>query len=398
MRPSLRLLSALAFASLAAAPLNAVAQAPTPAPASAEAYRQDALALPALIEAKYAYLERLPDGRFPMSSELTAQAEAVHDAASLLRYAESALTVLADHHAITGSSFSDSWAVVPSYADLWIEPGGRNWVITDVRDGSPAAEAGVRSGDRLLAIDDQAVDDAVALFWSKVGLAPQGERAAFAARVLAAGRRDRPRNLMIESADGVQRRLALPNLYTTQRDHPPVRSRHVGDALETRIDDALGDQATIAAFDDAMATARPGQTIILDLSETPSGGNTVVARAIMGWFVDTPAAYQIHSLPAEARETGIERRWIEQVLPRPGKHHDGPVIVRVGRWTGSMGEGLAIGLHAQGARVVGRPMAGLLGAIYDLRLPNSGLVIKIPVERLYAVDGTPREQFRPQED
>ncbi|HAC00436.1 MAG TPA: peptidase S41, partial [Brevundimonas sp.] len=88
----------------------------------------------------------------------------------------------------------------------------------------------------------------------------------------------------------------------------------------------------------------------------------------------------------------------EQVLPRPGKHHDGPVVVRVGRWTGSMGEGLAIGLHAQGARVVGRPMAGLLGAIYDLRLPNSGLVIKIPVERLYAVDGTPREQFRPRED
>ncbi len=398
MRPSLRLLSALAFASLAAAPLTAVAQAPTPAPASAEAYREDTLALPALIEAKYAYLERLPDGRFPMSSELTAQAEAVHDAASLLRYAESALTVLADHHAITGSSFSDSWAVVPSYADLWIEQGGRNWVITDVRDGSPAAEAGVRSGDRLLAIDDQAVDDAVALFWSKVGLAPQGERAAFAARVLAAGRRDRPRNLMIESADGVQRRLALPNLYTTQRDHPPVRSRHVGDALEIRIDDALGDQATIAAFDAAMMTARPGQTVVLDLTETPSGGNTVVARAIMGWFVDTPSAYQIHSLPAEARETGIERRWIEQVLPRPGKHHDGPVVVRVGRWTGSMGEGLAIGLHAQGARVVGRPMAGLLGAIYDLRLPNSGLVIKIPVERLYAVDGTPREQFRPRED
>lgn len=398
MRPSLRLLSALAFASFAAAPLTALAQVQASAPVSAEAYRQDALALSALIEAKYAYLERLPDGRFPMSSELTAQAEAVHDAASLLRYAEHALTVLADHHAITGSSFPDSWAVVPSYADLWIDPVGRNWVITDVRYGSPAAEAGVRSGDRLLAIDDQSVDDAVALFWSKVGLAPQGERAAFAARVLAAGRRDRPRNLMIESADGVQRRLTLPNLYTTQRDRTPVRSRQAGDALEIRINDALGDQATIAAFDDAMATARPGQTIILDLTETPSGGNTVVARAIMGWFVDTPAAYQIHSLPAEARETGIERRWIEQVLPRPGKHHDGPVVVRVGRWTGSMGEGLAIGLDAQGAHVVGRPMAGLLGAIYDLRLPNSGLVVKVPVERLYAVDGTPREQFRPRND
>jgi carboxyl-terminal processing protease len=60
-----------------------------------------------------------------------------------------------------------------------------------------------------------------------------------------------------------------------------------------------------------------------------------------------------------------------------------------------MGEGLAVGMEALGADVVGDQMAGLLGAIYDHRLPNSGLVIKLPTERLYAVDGTPRETFRP---
>jgi carboxyl-terminal processing protease len=40
-------------------------------------------------------------------------------------------------------------------------------------------------------------------------------------------------------------------------------------------------------------------------------------------------------------------------------------------------------------------MAGLLGAIYDHRLEHSGLVIKLPTERLMHVDGTPREQFVP---
>lgn len=139
-----------------------------------------------------------------------------------------------------------------------------------------------------------------------------------------------------------------------------------------------------------MAGASDGQRIVLDLTDTASGGNTVVARAIMGWFVDAPTAYQIHNLPAEARETGVPRQWIEQVLPRPGKRHRGPVEVRVGRWTGSMGEGLAVGMDAIGAEVVGGPMAGLLGAIYDHRLEQSGLVIKLPTERLYAVDGTPR--------
>ncbi len=391
----MRTFHALLAAPFAALTLAAAATAQTTSAPTAEDYRQDALALPSLIEEQYAYVERLPGGVFPNTDALKAEAEAVHDQAGLLRYAEHALIALADHHAITGSSFSDSWAVTPSYSDLWIEPQGQAWLITAVRANSPAEIAGVQPGDRLTAAGDQTTAQAVVAFWREIGMSAEGDRAGYAARVLAAGRRDRPRDLTITAADGTTRRLSLPSLYTLRRDRPAVESRLDDGALIVRINDALGDRATITAFDAALATATEGQTIVIDLTETPSGGNTVVARAIMGWFVDAPAAYQIHSLPAEARETGIERRWIEQVLPRPGKRHHGPVEVRVGRWTGSMGEGLAIGLHAQGARVVGQPMAGLLGAIYDLRLPRTGLVVKIPVERLYAVDGTPREQFRP---
>ncbi len=144
-----------------------------------------------------------------------------------------------------------------------------------------------------------------------------------------------------------------------------------------------------------MAKAKPAQRVILDLTDTPSGGNTTVARAILGWFVTKPRFYQVHRLPAEERATGIPRQWVEQVLPRAGKLHRGPVTVRVGRWTGSMGEGLAIGFAALGARVEGERMAGLLGAIYDHRLERSGQILKLPTERLSAVDGTPRERFVP---
>ncbi|WEK59347.1 MAG: S41 family peptidase [Candidatus Brevundimonas phytovorans] len=393
----MRISHTLFAAPLAVLIVAAAAAAQTP-DHTADNYRNDALSLPALVAEQYAYVERLPGGAFPETDILRAEAEAVHDQAGLLRYAEHALTALADHHAITGSSFADSWAVTPSYSDLWIEPRDGVWIITAVRAGSPAQAAAVQPGDRLTAVGDQTTRDAVTAFWRDIGLPPEGDRAGYAARVLAAGRRDRPRDLTITDADGTARRLNLPSLYKAPRDQAPVESRLERDALVIRVNDSLGDQAAIAAFDAAMATASDDQLVVIDLSETPSGGNTIVARGIMGWFVDAPAAYQIHVLPAEARATGIERRWVEQVLPRAGKRHHGPVEVRVGRWTGSMGEGLAIGLHAQGARVVGQPMAGLLGAIYDLRLPRTGLVIKLPVERLYAVDGTPREQFRPDPD
>ena len=393
MRVLLTLLFFLAFAAL---PARAQTRSAEPPP---EAYRADALAIEALVNAQYAYLDRFPGGIMPMSPALRAEAGAVNDRRSLLRYAERAVAALADHHAITGGSFSDSWGLVPSFSDLWIEPEGEDWRITAVRDNSPAAAAGIQPGDSLVTVGTMPTDAAVATFWAELGLDPTGDRAGYAARVLAAGRRDRPRDLTIRDPAGAERRLTLPNLYAGgPGDRPPVTTREVDGVLIIRFNDSLGDRDTVAAFDAVMAGAIQGQRVQLDLTDTASGGNTVVARAIMGWFVDAPTAYQIHNLPAEERETGVPRQWIEQVLPRPGKRHHGSVTVRVGRWTGSMGEGLAVGMEALGAEVTGGPMAGLLGAIYDHRLPNSGLVIKLPTERLYAVDGTPREAFRPRAD
>jgi hypothetical protein len=375
--------------------LPVAAQSPGAEP-SAEAFRADARSIEGLINSQYAYLDRFPDGAVPISPTLRAEAEAVSDRRALLRYAERAVAALADPHAITGSAFRDSWALVPSFSDLWIEPEGEAWRITAVRDRSPAAAAGIEPGDSLVAVGEVPTGAAVTAFWADLGLEPTGQRAGYAVRVIAAGRRDRPRDLTVRDRSGVERRLTLPTLYEAgPGDRPPVSAHEADDTLVIRFNDSLGDSETVTAFDAIMATAQPGQPVVLDLTDTASGGNTVVARAVMGWFVDTPTAYQIHNRPAEARETGIPRQWIEQVLPRPGKRHRGRVTVRVGRWTGSMGEGLAIGLDALGAEVTGDPMAGLLGAIEDHRLTHSGLVVKLPTERLSTVAGTPREAFRP---
>ncbi len=361
---------------------------------TAEDFKADALSIDRLIEDNYAYLDRFPSGTAPSSPRLRAEAEAVHDSRSLTRYAERRLAAMADPHAITSRSFNDSWALVPSYSDLWIEQDADGYRVTAVRPDTPAATAGVAVGDRLLEVDHAPTAEAVAAFWRDLGVEVPPDGAGYAARQLAAGRRDRPRVLTIRKASGEVRTVSLPSLYATPRqDRPPVAVERGGKALTIRFNDSLGDDATIAAFDQAMAQARPGETVILDLTDTPSGGNTVVARAVMGWFVSSARPYQVHRLIAEERQSGVPRQWIEEVLPRAGHHHSGPMKVRVGRWTGSMGEGLAIGLDALGAKVSGCPMAGLLGAVYDYRLDHSGLVLKLPTERLSSVGGVRREDF-----
>lgn len=359
-------------------------------------YGAAARSLDETIAAKYAYSEKLPEGLLPQSLKLDAERAAVHDESSLLRYAENRIASLADHHAITGSSFQNSWAVVPTYADLWIVKRDGDFVVDAVREGSPADAAGIKANDLLVAIDGTATNAAVQTFWSDLGLTVTPPRAEFAARVLAAGRRDRDRRMRIADPKGKMRDLTLRSLYALpSAERPPISISATGNRTLIRFNNSLGDDKTIIAFDAIMARIPRGDEVILDLRDSPSGGNTTVARAVMGWFVDRPTGYQVHNRPVEQRETGIARQWVEQVLPREGKHRIHLPTVLVGRWTGSMGEGLAIGFSAMGAKVQGTQMSGLNGSVEDIKIQDTGLSIKLPTERLLTTAYQPREDFVP---
>jgi carboxyl-terminal processing protease len=266
-----------------------------------------------------------------------------------------------------------------------------------VRAGSPAAVAGINRGDRLISVGGVPTAAAVAAFWHDLGLAVTPRRAAYAARVLAAGRRDRDRHLGVQRPGGAVRLLMLSSLYSKElHDETPLAVSIAGNDATIRVNNSLGDDATIMAFDTQLAGIPPTDNLILDLRDTPSGGNATVARAIMGWFVNRARAYQVHNRPEEERSTGIAHQWVEEVVPRAGKHRDRLPTVLVGRWTGSMGEGLAIGFAAFGATVRGDRMAGLDGSVEDIPLGNTGLTIKLPTERLMTVTGQPREDFVPE--
>lgn len=366
---------------------------------SAEQYREDALSIQAIVNEHYAYLDRFPSAALPTSDNLDAEAASVKDRRSLVRYAERALLMLADHHVGIDHNIADSWANTPAF-DLWIEKCGESYVIDGVRDGTDAQHSGIAVGHELIAVQGVPIELAVENFWNDLGRDYNDIEASFAARLLAAGKRNSERVLTVRKDDGSVVSVNLLNLYQKPLQNlsegPPVIAHEEDGALHITIMDSLYRNETIGAFDEAMSLAAPNQPVILDLTETPSGGNTTVARAILSWFVKEPRFYQMHSLPEEERRFGIVRQWVEQVHPRSGKFHSGPLEVRVGRWTGSMGEGLAIGFDAIGKHVVGSQMSGLRGAIYNYTLEHSGIRLSLPTERLMHVDGTPREQFVPE--
>ena len=116
---------------------------------------------------------------------------------------------------------------------------------------------------------------------------------------------------------------------------------------------------------------------------------------MIGRFISKTSGYQRVFEPRPGRRFPDDS-WVKPVSARGPWVVDQALVVLVDRWTGSMGEGMAIGLDAlDRAEIVGTRMAALLGGVGTFTLPRTGVAVRFPIERLYHLDGTPREAFVP---
>jgi len=384
-----RLLRTIVLAIAVTAPLVPRAQTP-------DELRQDFDAAWRAATDRYAYFDARATSWADIPSLYADELRQVATRDDLVAVLERVLDELYDPHAQLNVNLASSPRLVPSGTDLWAEWRQGEALVTDVRVDSDAQRAGIRPNDVVVAIDGTPIADAVE---ARLGRSyPHSVAAArdWALRAVLAGRHDARRVLRVRQGEAIRTfELGARDQFGARNPKPVTHSRIAGGIGVVRINDSLGDAATIQAFDRALDELADTRGLIVDLRDTPSGGNSTVARGILDRFVTRELPYQRHLLPSEERETGVRRSWLELVSPR-GTAYRRPVAVLVGHWTGSMGEGLAIGFDATGAAtVVGTAMAGLLGATDRIVLPHTGIGLNLPTERLYHVDGTPREAFRP---
>jgi len=384
-----RLLRTIVLAIAVTAPLAPRAQTP-------DELRQDFDAAWRAATDRYAYFDAKATSWADIPALYAQELRQLSTRDDLVALLERVIDELCDPHAQLNVNLASSFRLVPSGTDLWAEWRQGEALVTDVRVDSDAQRAGIRPNDVVVAIDGTPIADAVE---ARLGRSyPHSVAAArdWALRAVLAGRHDARRVLRVRQGEAIRTfELGARDQFGARNPKPVGHSRIAGGIGVVRINDSLGDAATIQAFDRALDELGDTRGLIVDLRDTPSGGNSTVARGILGRFVTRDLPYQRHLLPSEERETGVRRSWLELVSPR-GTTYRRPVAVLVGHWTGSMGEGLAIGFDATGAAtLVGTAMAGLLGATDRIVLPHTGIGLNLPTERLYHVDGTPREAFRP---
>jgi len=343
----------------------------------------------------YAYLAR---SDFDFETHLSNTAELAKQAANkdqFRRILHQSTYAWTDPHFIVGPFTNDDYNIVPSSSDMIIRIENAQYLVADVRDGSSADKAGIRPGWHLLSVNGLAMDEATKLPSGDLLPQPTITQREYAATLVANGRRNGTRHLTFVENGATPITLSNPREYAIAVSSlPPVSTTSVGNFGVIRFNNSLGNNDTIFAFDAAMAEMSETGGLIIDLRNTPSGGNTEVARSVIGHFVSETRSYQVHEVPSLEREFSVPRRFIEQVKPRAPYYDPKHIVVLGGNWTGSMGEGIVIGLDAAAnAFVIASDMGDLLGGLRNVTLPISGARVDLGSEALFHVDGTPREDF-----
>lgn len=329
-------------------------------------------------------LEALRAAYLPKFAKAKTKSEVLH-------LVEDLVGELHDFHASLGANDGSSPRLVPSGADVIGHWANNHAIVDQVRFGSLAEQAGVRASDEVVSINGKPTRQACTAWF---GVRKPDQRAwDWALNSALAGRWDVPRRLSLRS-NGSEHEVSIATPLQPNSKVPLTIERREGAILYLRPENSLGDNELITAFDQAVPAMRAAKKLVIDLRNTPSGGSSTVARGIMGLFVSKRLPFQRHRVLET--ETGTVRDWVEYATPRLSKPITARLAILVDRWTGSMGEGIAVGFDGmRRGIVVGTPMAQLRGAVDRLDLPVSGIGVRFPTEQVFHINGTPRHNWLP---
>jgi carboxyl-terminal processing protease len=306
---------------------------------------------------------------------------------------ERVLDELYDNHLSLNTNLNSSPRLVPTGLDVWAEWRDGRAVITQLRKGFSAEQAGLRVGMEIISVNGVPVEIASARRLPKSLKTISPEARDWALRAVLAGTHDQPRIIVAKSRRGLSRsyRLDLPTQTTVDNYNytPKVEWKILPHQIGyIKISDLIANEI-VSQFDVALNQLRKSRGLILDIRDIPRGGNTDVAEPVMARLVDRRMGYQEVAPLHEAK-------YMKEISPRGDWTYAAPIVVLVNHWTASMGEGIAIGLDGmKRATIVGTQMAGLNGGVFNLELPETKIGVTYPGERLSHLNGTPRENFIP---
>ncbi|MCH7525619.1 MAG: hypothetical protein IIC74_11665 [Bacteroidetes bacterium] len=285
-----------------------------------------------------------------------------------------------DSHITLNTNRKESFRL---YSPIHSKTENRQTIVTNVWQNQIENLTENIIGAEIVKFNNQKFDDVIDQFPTICNDKTDTKTRNWIGNKILAGRYSEPRNLELKLVNGKTIELNIDSLKIKKYSSLLLVDR-VDDIAIITINNSLGNNLLITEFDQTLASLTNTKGLIIDLRNTVDGGNSYVARGIMSRFVSKEKPYQKHRIFDETwdKQPKIARSWIEYVDPR-GKQYKNPVVILVGRWTGSMGEGLAIGFEGiDRAEIVGTKMEQLAGAVYNFKLKNQTFGFRLSTEKL----------------
>ena len=200
------------------------------------------------------------------------------------------------------------------------------------------------------------------------------------------GRYNEPRIITLKTKTGKIETLDIDKIKI-RKDTNMLSFKIVDNIGIIRLNNSLGEPKTKSKFKQVIKNLKETNGIILDLRNTVDGGNTDIAYPIAGHFTNKKMVFQKYK--------NTQNEFVDYIKPENSKY-DNPLIVLVGRWTGSVGEGLASGFDGTGiGKIVGTEMEKLAGATKSYSFSNFEYSYQAPYIDVLHISGLPREKFIP---
>ena len=300
-----------------------------------------------------------------------------------------------DPHLSIYPSSKKGYSVTPTGADIWVEAKGEKYFIVDIKTASAANKVGMEVNSEIISVDGLTAEAAISKVFGGISTGLSTKQKVWGLNIALGGIKNQPRVITVNRDNKLHTYQLAATYDEVIRSYsdPTLSFKKIDNLGYIRFNNSLGNSDTVDAFENAIEQLINTQGLILDLRNIPSGGNTGVAEPILGHFVDQETTYQLYQ--RQRKGISFQQAEMESATAEPSNpYYSKPFVVLVGRWTGSIGEGMMIGLDTLGAKaIIGAPVADLLGGIKNVTLEHSNTVVDLAFERMFHVNGTYREDF-----
>ena len=351
------------------------------------------------IKERYAYFHIKQTDWNKVKEAYYPQIEKIKTKNDFISFLEKVTGELYDSHLYLTTNLNSSFQLAPTGLDMWVEWKNGKAIITEIKANSLAEKAGCKVGMEIVEFNHTPIKKLASAFLPQC--LKKGDSAAYnyTLRLVIGGDRINKRIIKVKNGEKLNT-FTLDPVNTKNKYNSLLNSNILSNNIGyIEFNNSLSNMKTIVEFDDALEKLKDTKALILDLRNTPSGGNTMVAKGIMGRLIDKELPYQRCMYPSDLLDSlhlSIQDVEYDVIAPRNKFIYTKPIIVLVDHWTASMGEGIAIGMDGiKRGTIVGTKMAELVGAIEHVELPHTKLGVNYPYLQLFHMNKTAREDFVP---